>query len=92
MLLSHGHAILPSGHYLAYPRPVAADLQLSDQQQSNQHLPVTVIASEVAKIDGSWLAQELGKLENDDVFSVDFLSTVVFCCKTLSVSHHKTKC
>ena len=49
---------------------------------------MTVIVSDEAKIDGSWLAAELSRLQdNDDVFSDDFHSNIIFCCRSPSVAN-----
>lgn len=55
---------------------------------SSVHLPVTIIASDEAKVDGSWLAAELSRLQDDDdVFSDDFHSNIIFCRKSPSVAN-----
>lgn len=49
--------------------------------------PVTIIASDEAKIDGPWLAAELSRLQDaDDVFSDDFHSNIIFCCRSPAVA------
>ncbi len=45
-------------------------------------MPVTIIASDEATIAGSWLAAEFSKLKVDDVFSDDFHSHIIFCCRS----------
>lgn len=38
-------------------------------------------------IDGPWLAAEISKLQDaDDVFSEEFLSNIVFCCRSPRVA------
>ena len=49
--------------------------------------PVTVIASDDARIKDSWLLDELIRLEiSDDVFSNDFLNHIIFCCRLSEVT------
>lgn len=49
---------------------------------------MTIIASDEAKVDGSWLAAELSRLQdNDDVFSDDFHSNIIFCRKSPPVAN-----
>ena len=45
-------------------------------------MPVTIIASDEATITGPWLAEEFSKLKADDVFSDDFHSNIIFCCRS----------
>lgn len=59
---------------------------------SSVHLPVTIIATDEAKVDGSWLAAELSRLQdNDDVFSDDFHQNIIFCRKLPSVFNQRSQ-
>ena len=49
---------------------------------------MTIIASDEVTIDRSWLAAELSRLQDDDdVFSDDFHSIIIFCCRSSAVVH-----
>lgn len=57
---------------------------------SSVHLPMTIIACDEARISGSWLRAEFSRLQdNDDVFSDDFHSNIIFCCKSPSVADQR---
>ena len=50
--------------------------------------PVTIIASDEATIEGSWLEAELSRLQDgDDVLSDDFHLNIMFCCRSSLVAH-----
>ena len=51
---------------------------------------MTIIVSDVATIEGSWLETELSRLQNgDDVFSDDFFLNIIFCCRSSLVAHQR---
>ena len=57
---------------------------------SSIFLPVTIIASDEAKIERSWLEAELSRLQDeDDVFSNDFHLNMIFCCRSSSVARQR---
>ena len=51
---------------------------------------MTIIVSDEAKIECSWLKAELSRLQDgDDVYSDDFHLRMIFCCRSSSVARQQ---